>query len=109
MPLRECNRRRRNEYPWPALRGATPRFTAGEVGLEAVATKSLAQLGMKSELIIILATQKGSQISGRIVFLVEIGVACKGKWPHAAPGSYRRESHCVNQSRNLRKASPRWL
>jgi len=80
-----------------------------ELGLEAVATKSLAQLGMKSELIIILATQKGSQISGRIVFLVEIGVACKGKWPHAAPGSYRRESHCVNQSRNLRKASPRWL
>ena len=39
MPLNECRRRSRKEYPWPARKGATPFLTAIEAGGLAVEAK----------------------------------------------------------------------
>src|ERR1700761_9093307 len=36
-PLREWSLRRKNEWPWPARRGGTPRVRAGAAGLAVVA------------------------------------------------------------------------
>src|SRR5215475_2612391 len=38
IPVRECRRRSRNDVPWPARSGATPRLRTGAAGLAVVAT-----------------------------------------------------------------------
>src|SRR6266567_1204651 len=62
IPVNECNRRSRNECPGPARKGATPpfRLTGDELTVEA--TSFLVSSKMRSELFIMLAREKGSQI-----------------------------------------------
>src|SRR5437660_12403814 len=39
IPVRECSRRKKNDVPWPARKGATPRLMLiGAAGLAVVAT-----------------------------------------------------------------------
>src|SRR6266567_2003649 len=62
MPDKECRRRKRNEVPCPARRGATPRLIIGGAGLAVAATETLlVSSNVRRELFIILSPGKGSQ------------------------------------------------
>src|SRR5439155_1821164 len=54
IPLSECSRRSRNEWPLPARKGATPRGALKDGGLAVDATKLLVSLEMRREPFIML-------------------------------------------------------
>src|SRR6266487_3222227 len=58
IPLSECSRRSKNEWPLPARKGATPRVVRMEGGLAADATKLLVRLEVGQEPFIMLLREK---------------------------------------------------
>src|SRR5713101_2330478 len=68
IPVSECSRRKTKERPCPARSGATPSLTRTGVVVLADATTFLVSSGMKRELFIMLAREKGSQGSDRSAF-----------------------------------------